>query len=203
MDSRWQALRHHLGDERGRRGITLALVLLAGASLVGWGWAAWRALGQPAPAAVASPPVLAAPQLPSAEELGRWMGASPAAVEPAPAQRFVLVGIVAAGSGRGAALVSVDGQPARPYAVGAQLAPGFVLQRLAAREAVLAEAMDGPPKLVLPLAAWEPRQPAGGGPSSGAPQGSAAPAAAGAATPPDAAPAADASNPPVRRGDQR
>lgn len=44
--------------------------------------------------------------------------------------RFVLAGVIAQGGGRGAALIAVDGKPAKPFAVSALVAPGWVLARL-------------------------------------------------------------------------
>ena len=195
---RWHALRAALGQDSGRRGVTLVLLLLVGVSALAWAGALWRAWSvlPPEPSPRAAP---AEVSLPSAQALGQWLGAGPAAEAPGPAQRFQLLGIVAGTRGGGAALIAVDGQPARPFAVGAQLAPGFVLQRLAVREAVLAEAMDGPPRLVLPLPAWEPRS------AAAAPTAPVAPIAPGPASAPaeETAPADAGSAAPVRRGDQR
>jgi general secretion pathway protein C len=111
-------------------------------------------------------------------------------------QRFQLLGIVAAASGQGAALIAVDGQPARPFSVGAQVAPGFVVQRLSAREVMLGESREGPLQLSLRLPAWEPRSNAiPGAPGS-------APAESGDPTAP-LPPAESTAVQPARRGDQR
>ncbi|MGH8803367.1 MAG: type II secretion system protein N, partial [Polaromonas sp.] len=65
--------------------------------------------------------------------------------------RFSLVGVVTEGPG-GAALLAVDGKPARPYRVGSRIDEGTVLQSVGPRHAVLAASADGPPlqRLELP-----------------------------------------------------
>jgi general secretion pathway protein C len=78
--------------------------------------------------------------------IARLLGGTPsAAALAAPmavaslASRFQLVGVVAgATSGRGAAVISVDGRPARPFRVGTQVDEGVVLQSVRGRQAVLA-----------------------------------------------------------------
>jgi general secretion pathway protein C len=54
------------------------------------------------------------------------------------ASRFVLTGVVEGNAARQSlALIAVDGKPARPYRVGAQLAEGVVLKSVLHRQAVL------------------------------------------------------------------
>ena len=60
--------------------------------------------------------------------------AAPAAA-PGLGSRFRLQGVVAARQGQGAALISVDGQPAKPYRVGAALADGVRVLALGPRHA--------------------------------------------------------------------
>ncbi len=146
-----------LDDERDRRHVTWALWLLVLASLLGWAWAVRLSRAPAAVPAVAVGPAQRAAVGPTAEELASALGGAAAAPEAAPAQRFKLLGVIAGASGRGVALIAVDGQPPRPFAVGTELAPGFVLQRLAAREVTLAASMQAAPLLRLPLPAWEPR----------------------------------------------
>jgi general secretion pathway protein C len=118
------------------------LCALAAASAVFWGVriAAPGAAAQAVPEAQAlAPPVDArAHQLLVARLLGAMplAAAGPASVA-APAQRFALLGVVARAAGQGVALISVDGQPARPLRVGALIAPGYRLQAVGPREAVL------------------------------------------------------------------
>jgi general secretion pathway protein C len=74
--------------------------------------------------------------------VAKALGASgPLAAPDAPApvlasSRFVLVGVVASGA-QGAALIAVDGKPAKPFAVGATVGDDFVLQSVQPRQAVL------------------------------------------------------------------
>lgn len=125
----------------GRGGAAL-LCALAAASVVFWG----ARMAGPGVAAQALPQAqaLAPPVDARAHPLlvARLLGAMPlAAAGPAfvagPAQRFALLGVVARAAGQGVALISVDGQPARPLRVGAQIAPGYRLQAVGLREAVL------------------------------------------------------------------
>lgn len=65
--------------------------------------------------------------------------------------RFKLLGVVAAPSSNGQALISVDGKPARPYRVGAQVTDDLVLHSVAPRSASLAASRDGPVSMTLEL----------------------------------------------------
>lgn len=134
------------------RGTTFALWALAAASAVYWGlkFSAHPAPAGPAVAARTAPPV-------DPQAIARLLGASPVAAAAAPvaplASRFALLGVADQGSGHGAALVSVDGKPAKPYRVGMQLDEGIVLKSVAGRKAVLASTADGQPVLTLELPA--------------------------------------------------
>ncbi|MDB5858882.1 MAG: hypothetical protein JWQ76_2571, partial [Ramlibacter sp.] len=96
--------------------------------------------------------------------LGGGVAAPGLAAAPLPtlASRFILVGVAAhASSGGGAAVISVDGKPARPFRVGSFLDQGILLQSVQGRRAVLAALPDGPPLVVLELPAppqMPPRQ---------------------------------------------
>lgn len=136
------------------RTAALAVWLLAAASVAYWG----LRLGdgsdaRPAPLATDGAPVRVDPQAVARLLAGPAPVAAVAAAAPAAslASRFVLTG-VAAGvrSGGGAAVIAVDGQPARPYRVGAHLAEGVVLQAVHARGAVLADG-SGQPLVALEL----------------------------------------------------
>ena len=134
------------------RGATLALWTLAAASAVFWGL---KLGGQARPLAVPPPaPRAVAAVDPSA--LARLLGSEPAAAAvtaaaPTLASRFQLLGVAAgAESGAGAAVIAVDGKPARPYRVGASIEEGVVLQSVRGRQAVLASAA-GQPLLTLEL----------------------------------------------------
>ena len=138
-----------MGEPGARRAVTALLALLALASALGWGWAVWR-VRSPVPVQVAAVPSPPPPVLLGEAELARGLGA-PAGGEAAPAQRLALLGVIAAGSGQGVALIAAEGEPPRPFRVGMQVLPGLVLQRLGPREAVLAESRSGPPSLRLEL----------------------------------------------------
>lgn len=64
---------------------------------------------------------------------------------------YVLVGVVANPAHSGAALISVDGKPAKPYRVGAVVDGSLVLQSVTARKAVLADGPQGAARLTLEL----------------------------------------------------
>lgn len=133
---------------------TLALWAAAGASVVFWG------LRLSAPAAGPSAPVLPPPPLaPDAQALARLLGAGPvvpaaASVAPAasPASRFVLVGVLAGqSSGGGAALIAVDGKPAKPFRLGAPVDEGIVVQALSPRQVLLGPETGGPATVTLDM----------------------------------------------------
>ncbi len=52
--------------------------------------------------------------------------------------RFVLAGVIDQGAGKGAALIAVDGKPAKAFATGAVVADGWVLARVARQSAWIA-----------------------------------------------------------------
>lgn len=53
------------------------------------------------------------------------------------ASRFVLSGVVASAAGGGAALISIDGKPARAFRVGARVTDELTLQSVAPHRAIL------------------------------------------------------------------
>ena len=129
---------------------TTVVWALAAASIVFWG----LRLAAP-PDAVAPPAVVAAPPAVDPAAVGRLLGAvdAPAVVAATPdaASRFVLQGVIADTDGQGAALIAVDGQPARPFRVGARLGDAFVLQSVGARAATLGGSAQGPGAFTLRL----------------------------------------------------
>jgi general secretion pathway protein C len=88
-----------------------------------------------------------------ATALARSLGAAPLQATAAPtlASRLQLLGVLAGGPNAGAALVTVDGKPAKPYRVGAVVVDGLVLQSTQARRVTLGAAVEGPPTLTLEL----------------------------------------------------
>lgn len=135
-------------------GSTFLLWALVAGSAVFWGLKmSARSATVPAPVATRAP----MPADPVA--LARLLGATPAANEgaataaPALASRLALVGVVAGASQRGAALIAIDGKPAKPFRVGATIEEGLVLQSVQGRRAVLGGNAAGPGGLTLELPA--------------------------------------------------
>jgi general secretion pathway protein C len=138
------------------RGVTFFLFALAAASLVYWalqGWVAGNSAGVSLVATASVPPL-------DSRAVARALGAGAVqvagtAVAPAPVagRRFVLQGVVADRSSSGAALISVDGKPAKPFRVGASVDGRLILQSVQGRRAVLAAGMDAPAEVTLDLPA--------------------------------------------------
>ena len=133
------------------RGTTFCLWALVAASAAAWGLKlATRPAGMPvAPVARGAEPADPA-------AIARLLGSTPqtvAAAAPAVsnASRFALVGVVAGRSRGGAALIAVDGKPAKPFRVGNAVEDGLVLQSVNARRAVLAATARGPGVLTLEM----------------------------------------------------
>ena len=94
-----------------------------------------------------------------AQALARLLGAGPVAIGAAPvapvaslASRFLLVGVLSGRrSGGGAALIAVDGKPAKTFRVGSAVADDLVLQALGPRQAHLGAQMGGAATLTLDM----------------------------------------------------
>jgi general secretion pathway protein C len=134
----------------GVRLTTLVIWALAAASAAYWGLRL-SASGTGLTTA-AAPPAASAPD---AQAMARLLGAVAAPVPVAAASsRFALVGVLAGrSSGGGAALIAVDGKPAKPYRVGAVIDTGLVLQSLGPRQAHLGASAEGPASLTLEMPA--------------------------------------------------
>ena len=132
----------------GVRLTTLALWALAAASAAYWG----LRLSAGAPGS-AAPAVSSATVAPDVQAMARLLGAVVAPVPVAAASsRFALVGVLAGrNSGGGAALIAVDGKPAKPYRVGSAIDTGLVLQSLGPRQAHLGASVAGPASLTLEM----------------------------------------------------
>lgn len=162
-----------LHNESGRRWTTAALVGAALLSAAYWTEATLLRFRQGMPAttlrAISANEAASAAVVPPAEALAKVLGAQQRAQTAAlgPADRFKVLGVIASASGRGAALVSVDGQPARAYSVGAELAPGFVLRSVSQKELTLAASPSGGVLATLPLPEPSSANPAGSGGTSG------------------------------------
>ena len=95
------------------------------------------------------------PQLTTADPaaVARVLGvraASPV-VQASLASRFSLQGVVSGGPGGGAALISVDGKPAKAVRVGSVVEEGLILQSANARAVTLAESRSSPALLTLEM----------------------------------------------------
>lgn len=131
--------------------LTFVLAALAAASAVAWGLKlAARPSATPVPVTPARAAVAADPAA-----LARLLGSMPSALgtpaAPSLASRFQLVGVAARASHTGVALISVDGKPARPYRVGANIDEGLVLQSVEGRRALIGPPGKAPPVLTLEL----------------------------------------------------
>ncbi len=132
-------------------GATFVLWALVAASAVYWGLKfTARSGGVPTVTVAVRTAATADPAA-----LARLLGASPAAAAQSPvaslASRFALVGVVASRSHGGAALISVDGKPAKPFRVGSAVDDRLVLQSVESRRASLAESTGGPAVVTLEL----------------------------------------------------
>lgn len=103
----------------------------------------------------AAPVVLASAEPTDPLALARLLGGADSAPSAAPmvnaTSRFVLAGVVAGASRGGAALIAIDGKPAKPYLVGSRVDESLVLQSVAPRRAVLATSSSGPASLTLEM----------------------------------------------------
>jgi general secretion pathway protein C len=128
------------------RGVTFLLGAFAAASVVFWVLKLSAPAGlEPMATAAATVPVVDPAAFVKA--LGGRLQVVPAG-EPVPVaanSRLQLVGVVSTASQRGAALIAVDGKPAKPYVVGATIEGAWVLRSVQARRAVLAEVTAGEP----------------------------------------------------------
>ena len=133
----------------GLRGLTLVVWAMAAASVAYWGL---RMLARP-PAFVPAPLVANVPVPPDPAVVARLLGATAAQATPQAslASRFTLSGVVAGAPGGGAALIAVDGKPARPFRVGGLIEEGLVLQSATARQATIGQSRDGPALVTLDM----------------------------------------------------
>lgn len=139
--------------------VAALLWALAAASVAFWGLSMagpGAAKAVPQAQALVAPVDVRAQQSAVASLLGAGpLAANGSAALAGPAARFALLGVIASVAGQGAALISVDGQPARPLRVGAQIAPGYRLEAVGRREAVLADDAPVPAQTILLLPAPE------------------------------------------------
>ena len=134
--------------------VTFALSALAAASAGYWGLKGWG------PATPSSVPVatLAHAPLSDPKAVARALGGglalasvTPGTLDSPVASRYVLVGVMAGNSRKGAALISVDGQEARPVRVGNTVDSNMVLFSVSGRRAILSSVGDTSAKITLEL----------------------------------------------------
>lgn len=133
------------------RGVTFVVWAVAAASAAYW--VMKFAGSDPSVPRVAAASRQAAPADPMvvARLLGHTTSAAPTAVAQPTSSRLSLIGVVADRSQRGAALIAVDGKPAKPYRVGTAVDEGLVLQSVQPRKATLGPSVDGPASVTLEL----------------------------------------------------
>ena len=128
--------------------MTVAVWALAAGSALYWGLrlSADRSM-------TAIPTVAAQPTVIDSQAVARLLGATAAQAANAPsvASRFALQGVVAGSPGGGAALISVDGKPAKPFRVGSTIEEGLILQSATARQVTFAASRGGPAVLTLDM----------------------------------------------------
>ncbi|WP_431107929.1 type II secretion system protein N [Variovorax paradoxus] len=130
---------------------TTGLWALAAGAAVFWG----LRLASPAEPVAAAATMPRAAVSADAEAVARLLGAisgteaAPAA--PEAASRFVLSGVVADPFNQGAALISIDGKPPRPFRVGSRVGENYVLQSVGVRAATLGTSAQGPAAFTLQL----------------------------------------------------
>ena len=131
--------------------LTLVVWALVAFSAVSW-VLRWTAANDLSTVASAEPQPL--PEV-DATAVARSLGAAPVQAVAAPSltSRFQLMGVLAGGPNAGAALIAVDGKPAKPFRVGVVVADGLVLQSAQGRGISLGASMDGPQTLALDLPA--------------------------------------------------
>ncbi|MEJ7685742.1 MAG: type II secretion system protein N [Variovorax sp.] len=130
---------------------TAGLWALAAASIVFWGLRLIAPSDAIAPPAVTSNSAATVDPAAVAQLLGAVSTPVVAAATPDAATRFALLGVVADTEQQGAALIAVDGKPARPFRVGSTLAEGYVLQSVNTRAASIGGSLDGATAFTLQM----------------------------------------------------
>ncbi|SET27826.1 type II secretion system protein N [Variovorax sp. OV084] len=130
---------------------TTGLWALAAGAAVFW---ALR-LASPADAVAAAATMPRPSVTADSDAVARLLGVLPASrtaqVAPEAASRFALSGVVADPSKQGAALISIDGKPPRPFRVGSSVGDNYVLQSVGLRSATIGTQADGPAAFTLQL----------------------------------------------------
>ena len=135
----------------GLSALTLVVWALAAGSMAYWGLRLVPGVNVAAPMLVPAAGFAAI----DLQSVARVLGATAPQAMPqvSLASRFALQGVVAGSPGGGAALIAVDGLPARAFRVGSAVDEGLILQSAAARQATLAASRDGPALVRLEMPA--------------------------------------------------
>ena len=132
--------------------LTLAISALAAASVVYWSLKVWGLSTPSMPSAVLVESMPAASSQAIARALGGGMAPVVAASTSVPAaSRYSLIGVVAGRIRAGAALISIDGQDAKPVRVGNLVDNDMVLESVNGRQAVLASSTGSATKMTLEM----------------------------------------------------
>ena len=130
---------------------TTGLWALAAGAAVFWG----LRLASPAEPVAAAATMPKASVSADADAVARLLGAVSASeatpTAPEAASRFALSGVVADPFNQGAALISIDGKPPRPFRVGSRVGDNYVLQSVGVRTATLGASAAGPAAFTLQL----------------------------------------------------
>lgn len=137
------------------RAATFLLAALAAGSAAYWSLKIWGSgnSGMSAPVAGMSGAPTVDPQAVARALGGGVVVPATQEVAQSASSRLTLLGVVADSFNGGAALISVDGKPARPFAVGALVDGRLQLQSVSGRRAVLATDRNGPAEVTLELPA--------------------------------------------------
>ena len=131
-------------------GSTFAVWAIVAAGCVYWGL---KIASRSPP--IAAPALVRAPAPVDPASVARLMGWNPvqstAVIAPSLASRFVLQGVVTAGSHDGAALIAVDGNPSKPFRIGSTVDANLVLKTVEKRKVTLATSIDSPAVVTLEL----------------------------------------------------
>ena len=133
--------------------VTFCLAGLAASCAAYWALKDWhKSVPTNAPLAVTAPVVATAALLTRA--LGGTDAVAAAAGPVTPRNnRYALTGIVAARSGDGVALISIDGKTAKPFRVGTPVGDELVLKSVSGRKALLATSAEKSAEVTLELPA--------------------------------------------------
>ncbi|KQU86283.1 hypothetical protein ASC78_26120 [Variovorax sp. Root318D1] len=130
---------------------TTGLWALAAGAAVFWGLRLASPAEPVAAAATMPRPSVSADADAVARLLGAVSASEAAPTMPEAASRFALSGVVADPFNQGAALISIDGKPPRPFRVGSRVGDNYVLQSVGVRSATLGASASGPAAFTLQL----------------------------------------------------